>query len=80
MMRAAQCDALHHEYTGPPSVPGNRFLTLAGSILSRMSEQSQTAPATPAAAPPVSDAAAGPERSPLCFIIDEESSIRHFYR
>ena len=43
-----------------------------------MSEQSQTAPATPAAAPPVTDAAAGLERSALCFIIDEESSIRHF--
>ena len=36
------------------------------------------APATPADAPPASLAEAGQERSPLCFIIDEESSIRHF--
>ncbi len=43
-----------------------------------MSEQSQTASAIPAAAPPEAIAAAGPERTPLCFIIDEESSIRHF--
>ncbi len=45
-----------------------------------MSEQSQTGPERP----PAADAAASPcrgrcrARTPLCFIIDEESSIRHF--
>ena len=39
---------------------------------------SSTVPAGSAAAPQTAAPLAGPARTPLCFVIDEESSIRHF--
>ena len=76
MTRIAQCDALQHEYNGPAKVPGNQLLTLAGSIFVKCPRKSNRPRAD--AAPPAATAEAGQERTPLCFIIDEESSIRHF--
>lgn len=79
MMRIAQRDALRRQYSGHATAPGNRLLTPEGSILSQMSVQTQIASAVPADSAIASHAAAaGQRRTPLCFVIDEESSIRHF--
>ena len=81
MMRIAQRDALQGKYSDHAASSGNRLLTLDGSILIQMPADTQTPAAPPASAATAPEAIAaltGHARTVLCFIIDEESSIRHF--
>jgi EAL domain-containing protein (putative c-di-GMP-specific phosphodiesterase class I) len=76
MLHAAQRGVLWPKYSGHAARSGNQFLTHGASFLSQMPADNPTTSAPPAN--PAAETAAGQLRTPLGFIVDEESSIRHF--